>query len=128
MPVHDYVCPDCGRVTSDQYHPAVAAILCCPTCHVPMEKSWERRASTPFKSFTVDIGGGPTEITSLGDVRRIERDSEKAARDGRGQHVNFRAFSNDRSNQDVNTLGHLGHKQRKPVARENIRRVRQRRP
>lgn len=126
MPMHDYVCEPCDILIPDQYHPLLSAILCCPDCGVPCDKSWHRDPRRLFAPFTVDYGSGPTEITSLNQVRTIERESEKASRnDPRGQPYVFRAFSQDHSNQDVNTLKSQGIQQKKPLKRANIRRSRE---
>lgn len=123
MPVHDYVCDPCDIVIPDQYHPLLSAILCCPDCGTPCDKSWHRDSRPLFSSFTVDYGSGPTEITSLGQVRSIERESEKAEKDGRGQPYVFRAFSQDPSNHDVNTLKSEGFQQKRPAKKSNVRRA-----
>lgn len=122
MPVHDYVCETCGVIVPDQYHPSVAAVLCCPDCGRPCEKSWQRGRSTPFQSFTIDYGKGPVEITSLAQLRSIERGSERAFRNGEGAPLVFRAFSQDGSNYDVNTLKDVGYNQRRHDKRMPTRR------
>jgi len=123
MPVHDYVCEPCDVLIPDQYHPSIRAILCCPDCHRPAEKSFHRYPRENFRSFSIDIGAGPQEITSLSQIRKIERDSESKARNHEGQQVVFRAFSQDRSNQDVNSLRGQGHQQFHPSQRKpNVRR------
>ena len=45
------------------------------------------------------------EINSLQTIRRLERESEQAARNGEGRPMVWRDFSQDRSNTDVHTLG-----------------------
>ena len=98
MPVHDYICEPCDVLIPDQYHPSIHAVLCCPDCGHPCEKSWHRDARPLFTPFTVDYGKGPTEITSLAQVREIERSAERASRNNpKAGPVVFRAFSNDRS-------------------------------
>ena len=125
MPVHDYICDPCDIFLPDQYHPLLSAILCCPDCGVPCEKSWHRDSRPLFAPFTVDYGSGPVEITSLSQIRSIERSSENLARnEPKGQPYVFRAFSQDNSNQDVNTLRSEGVQQKRPLKRPNIRRSR----
>ena len=117
MPVHDWICEPCDVLVPDQYHPSIAFVLTCPSCSQPCEKSFARRPTGRnglFVPFTADIGAEPVEVRSLGDVRRIERDSERAYRDGKGAPVVFRAFSNDASNYDVNTLKDVGYQQIQP--------------
>ena len=62
-------------------------------------------AST-FRKFTTRDGRNQlVEIDSLQKLRQVERESEQLARNGEGQHITFRAFSQDGSNRDVNTHG-----------------------
>ena len=122
MPVHDYHCEPCDIFILDQYHPSISAVLCCPDCGHPCEKLWHRPPRELFRAFTVDYGKGPVEITSLAQLRAIEASSEKAYRDGRGQPLVFRAFSQDHSNLDRNTLERYGYQQRRPdPARSNVK-------
>lgn len=126
MPVHDYVCEPCDLLFPDEYHPSVHAILCCPSCSFPCEKSWHRDARPLFSPFTVDYGSGPTEITSLNQIREIERSSAAATRnDPKAQPYVFRAFSQDSSNLDVNTLKSEGYQQKKPGKKTNVRRAKE---
>lgn len=124
MPVHDYICSPCDIILPDQYHPLLAAVLCCPDCGFPCEKSWHRDTRPLFSPFTADYGAGPVEVTSLSQVRSIERESEKAYAAGLGQPYVFRAFSQDSSNQDVNTLKSDGVQQQKPGKKSNVHRDR----
>lgn len=57
---------------------------------------------TPFE---VSHEGVTYTMSTLGDVRRLERQSEERARGGEGQQINWRDFSNDRSNRERNSLG-----------------------
>lgn len=45
-----------------------------------------------------------TTVSSLHQLRQIERESEQRARDGEGQQMNWRDYSNDRSNADVHSF------------------------
>lgn len=45
------------------------------------------------------------EIDSLTTIRKLERESEQAERNGEGRRLVWRDFSQDRSNADVHTLG-----------------------
>lgn len=59
-----------------------------------------------FTPVEVDLGKGRKEtITNVLDARRLERESEKAVAEGKGQPIVFRAFSQDKSNYDKNSLG-----------------------
>lgn len=61
------------------------------------------------EGFTVDgqtIGreAGEVRISSLSELRQIERDSEQKFRNGEGQIVAFREFSQDRGNRTRNVF------------------------
>lgn len=62
------------------------------------------------ESFLVDnetlgLGdGGQTRISSLRELRTIERESERRFRDRAGQIVNFRAFTQERGNSKTNSF------------------------
>ena len=118
MPVHDWICENCDLGVPDQYHPYVSAVAVCPRCDFVMVRSWARDARPMFKPFTVDYGKGDVEITSLAQVREIERTSEKACAAGKESQLVFRHFSNDETNYDRNTLGDS--KQKLPRKRPNI--------
>lgn len=55
----------------------------------------------------VPIGDGtaPVTVSSLREIRHLERESERLAADGEGQQIIFRAYSQDRSNRDLHTMG-----------------------
>lgn len=115
MPLHDYQCPGCQSVRRDVYRScaegAQARPPLCHACGEPM--AWHPAIGA------MDVGGGPTfhafdtydgrnnlvRVDSLHKLRDVERESEKMARDGVGQQVTWRMFSNDRSNRHVNTHG-----------------------
>lgn len=54
-----------------------------------------------------DGHGGFREVTvsSLRDIRRLERESEQLERDGVGRRMCWRSYSQDDTNWDVHTLG-----------------------
>lgn len=56
------------------------------------------------EDFVVDLGDGPRRISSLTELRAIERDSEQRHRDGEGAIHIFRDLSQNSSNRHVNTL------------------------
>jgi hypothetical protein len=120
MPVHDWICESCGHVLPDQYNPYVSAIAVCPECSFIMVKSWARDSRPLFQPFTVDYGKGDTEISSLAQLRQIERDSEKACVEGKESQIVFRHFANDETNYDRNTLEGSGVQQKIPRKRPNI--------
>lgn len=49
-------------------------------------------------------GKGERRISSLSELRQIERESERRHRNGEGQILNFREFSQDRQNRQTNSL------------------------
>jgi hypothetical protein len=58
-----------------------------------------------FEAFdTFDGMNNPVTVDSLKKLRDIERDSEQRFRDGEGQPVVWRRWSQDKSNQDVHTI------------------------
>jgi hypothetical protein len=58
---------------------------------------------TPFE--TLDGRNQPVVIDSLSKLRKVERESEQIARNGEGQHLTWRKYSQDHSNVLVNTHG-----------------------
>lgn len=57
------------------------------------------------ENFIIDVGHGPQKISSLTELRTIESNSlRRAASDPTAAPLNFRGFSQDRSNRDVNSL------------------------
>jgi len=122
MPVQTWVCPNCECIVPDQYHPSSKAILACPNCSLVMERSWQRDSRPLFRPFTANDGTGDREFKSLESVRRYERETERRADGGDGQRIVFREYSQNRSNQDVNTLAKEGVQQVIPEKKANVRR------
>lgn len=68
MPLHDYQCSECGAKLDDQWtHP--------DCCGRPMSIVWHGwRGKRPFQPFTTKhVNGKPMEITSLAQLRQVER-------------------------------------------------------
>lgn len=116
MPQHDFRCPACSWVLYDQYRSIeVGGQGDPPFCyHCDARMEWIPAVGrmdlmsdgTTFPKFTTTDGrGNPVEISSLRQVRQIERDSEIAARNGEGQVMCFRAFSQTKGNKLDGTLG-----------------------
>jgi len=61
-----------------------------------------------FQKFSVDVDGTRVEIDSLHKLRQIERDSEQRYRNGEGEPLRFRGYTQDSSNLDVNSFGDSG--------------------
>lgn len=110
MALHDYHCLDCEIILRDQYRSiqegAQARPPACPLCTIPM--AWIPQVGrfdtfTPFEAC--DGQNKPVVIDSLRKLRQVERESEKMARDGNGQHITWRLYSQDSSNRLVNTHG-----------------------
>ena len=111
-----------------------------PTCygspeagaHDPVAMTWmpavgrmDASGGSGFTPFSVDVLAHgqhtPVVIDSLHKLRQVERDSEQAHRNGEGQPMRFRMWSNDRTNGDVNTFG----KDPGTLAREELSAARQ---
>lgn len=87
-------------------------------CHLPMRWRQTRTYQDPPNRFgqsaAIDFRNtspwevplnGIQSVSSLREVRKIERDAEQSFRNGEGQELHFRAFSQDRGNLDTNTFG-----------------------
>lgn len=121
----DYRCPGCGTVVEYEFDMRVGAVLSAPY-HQECECYFEW---IPFCRFDVKTDGdgnkggfqkfsvhrqvmtpdGPKQeevvIDSLHTLRRIERESEQAHRNGEGEKLAFRAYSNEPTNKDVGLFG-----------------------
>lgn len=117
MPNHDYRCTECGWILRDQYRSIEVGGQgdppFCYNCETRMD--WIPAAQfdlmsdgTTFPKFTTtDARGNRVEISTLHQVRQIERDSEVAARNGEGQQMVFRAFAQSKGNKLDGTLGSI---------------------
>lgn len=111
MANHDYGCDQCGYRAVDVWRTAAEGATANPPlcCGVPMQ--WipmigRMDALEPGQEFTVYNGRNePVLVESLAQMRKIERESEVHARNGEGQQMVWRKYSQDRSNNQVNTLG-----------------------
>jgi hypothetical protein len=62
-------------------------------------------AKEPFQRFeTFDGQNRPVVVDSLKKLRQIEKESEQQYRNGEGQPIVFRKWSNDNSNKDQSAL------------------------
>lgn len=128
MPVHDYVCPACGHVLEDVNIPiAIGAQAGAPECPEDGRRmEWipqigRMDAYEPFVEFDVKDGRGQTiHVDSLRKLRQVERDSEAMARNGEGQPMVWRQYSQDRTNRDVNTFGENPFEAPDPKAKRKI--------
>lgn len=119
MPVHDWGCTraDCTGVVLDRYQARneEAEVPACPSCGGPTERLWSLTAKSGLgdgdllaKPFRFAISATENiEFSRLSDVRRFERDSERAVAAGvpGAQPYVFRHLSQSRSNQDRNVFG-----------------------
>src|SRR5665213_4517552 len=122
MALHDFVCGNCGYRWNDLHVPvaigATAGAPYCPRCdEVPVKMTpvvaiGRMSVFGEFAKFTtpVEDPGSPTgyrdeTISTLGDIRRLEKESEQRERDGLGRRMIWRDYSQDQSNKDVHTMG-----------------------
>jgi len=118
LPLFDFWCESCGQIERDVYRSiAVGAQADPPVCQLCLCAGSYRRmawlpyvqfidAKEPFQEFTVSDGRNrPVLIDSLRKLRQVERESEHMARNGEGQPMVWRRYSQDRSNVHVHTLG-----------------------
>lgn len=113
MALHDFECPSCGRIYRDVNVPIeIGAMRGAPPClNCGVDTEWipqigRMDAYEPFHEFTVRDGRNQEVVVdSLAKLRKIERESETAERNGEGQRMVWRKYSQDRSNVHVHTLG-----------------------
>lgn len=119
MALHDYACPSCGQSRIDYYVPITqramtAAPLCLvcqtPTNWIPQVGRIDAGSGAGFLAFDTQVlqpdgSHASVHINSLADLRRVERETEQRQRNGEGQAMIWRDYSNDRSNRDVHTMG-----------------------
>ncbi len=115
MPLHDFYCPACNHIHPNVYVPVtVGAAAGAPPCDCGRQMVWIPAApalhygdvkGAAFQAFdTTDGRGHPVRISSLAQLRKVERESEQMARDGVGQPMVWRRYAQDTSNQDVHTI------------------------
>jgi hypothetical protein len=115
MARHDFWCSACGQLLADVNVPiAIGATAGAPehcgkkTVPIPgigrMDVGGVKGAS--FQKFEVyNHRNELVTVDSVHKLRQVERESEQAARNGEGQPLRFRMWSQDRTNRDVNTFG-----------------------
>ena len=117
MPLHDYRCPVDGTILKDQWRtvaegsesrlPLCKACLCAGSTQYmrPIPNVGHMDAKEPFQRFeTFDGQNKRVVIDSLKKLRQVEKESEQQFKDGTGQPIVFRAYSNDKSNKDQSAL------------------------
>lgn len=108
--LHDFCCPHCGVIQRDVAVEiglgARGHIERCPICDPPEYMEWMpaigRMSASHGPTFTAfetyDGRNRKVRVESIADLRRIEKESEQMARNGEGQIMVWRDYSNDRSN------------------------------
>ena len=110
MPRHDYFCSICGQLFVDVVVPAKLGASAGRPWHCSHPTSWIPQvqwmdAKEPFQRFTTRDGQNhEVVVDSVHKLREIERQSEQQYRNGEGQPLVWRHYSNDRSNRDVHAL------------------------
>ena len=114
---HDFRCDACGKshpnvVVEEGQSVFTTPFYCgCGAILVWIPKVGRMDALEPFQRFEVTVRdpatGGNQQVTidSLHKLRQVERESEQRARNGEGQPLVWRDYSQDASNRDVHTLG-----------------------
>jgi len=113
LPIHDYVCPQCGHQEKNYFFSSTQGIPLptCPEHGVVLEVDY---STPPLKNLTgrqtfdplvvTDWENNERTINSVQEARKFEKDSAAAGH----PHV-FRNFSQDRSNKDVGVFGRGDH-------------------
>jgi hypothetical protein len=110
MALHDFWCQTCGQVLVDVNIPIDLGAVKGAPLHCGKPANWipqvgRMDAYEPFQEFEARDGQNrPVVVDSLHKLRQIERDSEQQYRNGEGQPLVWRSYSNDRSNRDVHAL------------------------
>ncbi len=106
MPVrHDFTCATCGLSGTFWAYVSDPPVHCDqPMTWTPRPGSFAIDAREPFQQFETDVAGEKRRVGSLHDMRLIENETEKRARNGEGQPMVWRDYSQDKSNFDVHTL------------------------
>lgn len=117
MALHDFHCAGCDLDILDVNVPialgARAAEVRCPQCDQPAE--WVPQVGRMDNydvngSFTTTVrqpdgSYKPVTVSGLSGIRKLERETEQAYRNGEGQPMRWRAYSQDRGNQYENSFG-----------------------
>lgn len=112
MALHDFWCQTCGQVLVDVNIPialgarAGAPEHCGrPTAWIPQVGRMDASSGPGFTAFTTRDGQNQEVVVdSLSKLRALERQSEQQYRNGEGQPLVWRRYSNDPSNHDRHSL------------------------
>lgn len=103
----DYDCTTCrlGQI-SVPHGTQVRDVIACPSCGALRDWKWVRTRTETYvprvfghaPALDIHVGrvapiGAGVRVDTLRDIRRIERESEQAERNGEGQAVRFRLYS-----------------------------------
>jgi hypothetical protein len=107
---HDFWCQVCGQVLVDINVPIAIGARAGAPVHCGRQTAWipqvgRMDAYEPFQEFeTRDGRNNLVLVDSLKKMRDVERQSEQDYRNGEGQPVVWRRYSQDSSNRDVHSL------------------------
>lgn len=102
-------CPACARIRVDAHHTLYTPMVFSPQPgDFTMDARSDGGTGQGFQKFSVDVDGRAVEIDSLHKLRTVERDSEQRYRNGEGEPLRFRAFSQNASNRDVGSFEAAG--------------------
>jgi hypothetical protein len=112
MALHDFWCQVCGTLLVDVNVPIalgarLGAPLHCdtPAAWMPQVGRMDASSGPGFTAFEArDSQNRPVLVDSLAKLRKIERQSEVDYRNGEGQPLVWRNYSNDASNKHVHAL------------------------
>lgn len=123
MALHDFRCSTCGAIQRDINVPieigASGAFVYCRSCtvvvngeHTAVRMQWipaigrmDAANGPGFVAFDCYDGqNNKVHVSSLKQLRDLERTSEQQFKNGEGQPLVFRAFSNDPTNKDSSAL------------------------
>lgn len=112
--------------TEQKLDPLCSSCGCSMTWYPEPTSGWDLLP----EDFLVDgetIGRGPGtfRISSLQEIRKMERESEQRYRNGDGQLINFRVLTQDRGNSKTNSFRDTGYERarsRFPERRTTIKR------
>ena len=110
MALHDFWCQVCGQLLVDVNVPISIGATAGAPLHCGRPAAWipqvgRMDAYEPFQEFEARDGQNrPVLVDSLHKLRQVERASEQDYRNGEGQPLVWRSYSNDRSNRDVHAL------------------------
>jgi hypothetical protein len=125
MPRQRFLCPRCGFIGEVWYpmpeyspaHQRLTAYPPCPNCAIEFPAPVSQELTPYPERMTHDLltggtgldvlnatGDAEVRISSLSEIRTIENESLRRARNGDGSPMVFRGFSQNRSNRHVNTF------------------------